>query len=193
MRILMLGNSFTTANHLPDLLAERTGAQVVCHARGGARLAEQLNPAARLGARTLASLAEKSWDYVILQEMSHGPFTAPERFCDSVRRLSRVIRDAGGVPVLFATWAYHRDCPKLAAKGWDYDGMARGLREACDRAARESGALLAPVGQRFYEAGGGAELYAADGIHPSEAGSRLAADTLAGVILQHRRNTAHDS
>ena len=36
MRILMLGNSLTSTNHMPELLAELTGAEVVCHTRGGA-------------------------------------------------------------------------------------------------------------------------------------------------------------
>ena len=44
MRILMFGNSFTTANHMPDMLAELTGAEIVQHTRGGERLADQLNP-----------------------------------------------------------------------------------------------------------------------------------------------------
>ena len=40
MRILMLGNSFTTANHMPDMLAELTGAEIVQHTRGGERVAD---------------------------------------------------------------------------------------------------------------------------------------------------------
>lgn len=43
MKILMLGNSFTTANRMPDMLAELTGAEIVQHTRGGARLAEHLD------------------------------------------------------------------------------------------------------------------------------------------------------
>ena len=34
MRILMLGNSFTTANHMPDMLDELTGAEIVQPWRG---------------------------------------------------------------------------------------------------------------------------------------------------------------
>ncbi len=34
MRILMLGNSFTSANHMPQMLAELTGGEVVHHTRG---------------------------------------------------------------------------------------------------------------------------------------------------------------
>ena len=44
MRILMLGNSFTFVNNMPATLAELTSAEVVHHTRGGARLAEHLNP-----------------------------------------------------------------------------------------------------------------------------------------------------
>ena len=51
MRILMLGNSFTFANDMPAMLAELTGAEVVHHTRGGSRLAEQLNPKTKNGAR----------------------------------------------------------------------------------------------------------------------------------------------
>ena len=57
MRILMLGNSFTFTNDLPHILAELTGAEVVHHTRGGARLSEQLNPKTKLGALTLSALA----------------------------------------------------------------------------------------------------------------------------------------
>jgi len=54
----MLGNSFTSANNLPQLIAKRTGAEVVAHTRGGARLKEHLNPNTKMGAKTLAALKE---------------------------------------------------------------------------------------------------------------------------------------
>ena len=66
MRILMLGNSFTFTNDMPQMLADLTGAAVVHHTRGGARLSEQLNPATHLGGRTQAALTEERWDYVVL-------------------------------------------------------------------------------------------------------------------------------
>ena len=73
MRILMLGNSLTFTNHMPQMLAGLTGAEVVHHTRGGARLSEQLNPNTKLGGRTQVALQNGKWDYVVLQEMSHGP------------------------------------------------------------------------------------------------------------------------
>lgn len=186
MRILMLGNSLTSAQDMPDILAELTGAEVVCHTRGGARLSEHLNPNTRLGARTQAALAKEQWDYVVLQEMSHGPITAPGSFFASVERLCRQIRANGAPPVLFATWAYQKGGAKLVAKSWDDDEMTHDLSAAYQRAALENHALLADVGQRFYALANTRDLYAADGVHPSELGSRIAAETIAAVIRQHK-------
>ena len=184
MRILMLGNSFTSANHLPSLLAELTGAEVVAHTRGGARLAEHLNPSSKMGARTLSALSQSHWDYVVLQEMSHGPLTSPARFLSSVGALCTKIRENGATAVLYATWAYRRGGAKLDAKGWKYDWMARGLSDAYRRAARQNHALLADVGQRFYQLCDHQNLYAADGVHPNQRGSRIAAEIIAAAILR---------
>ena len=186
MRILMLGNSLTSAQDMPDILAELTGAEVVCHTRGGARLSEHLNPNTRLGARTQAALAKEQWDYVVLQEMSHGPITAPGSFFASVERLCRQIRENGAIPVLYATWAYQKGGGKLTAKGWDYDEMAHKLHDAYHKAAQKNHALVADVGQLFYELSAAQDLYAGDGVHPSELGSHIAAETIAAVIHAHK-------
>ena len=184
MRILMLGNSFIFTNHMPQMLADLTGAEVVHHTRGGARLSEQLNPSTKLGSQTQAAFQKEKWDYVVLQEMSHGPITAPKSFFSSAEQLCRQIRANGTVPILFATWAYQRGGAKLTDKGWDYDEMAQRLSEAYHRAAQENDALIADVGRRFYELSDAQNLYAADGVHPSELGSHIAAETIAAVIRQ---------
>ena len=151
MRILMLGNSFISTNHMPQMLANLTGAEVVHHTRGGARLSDQLNPGTRQGSQTQAVLQKEKWDYVVLQEMSHGTITSPKSFFASVERLCRQIRANGAVPMLFATWAYQRGGAKLTEKGWDYDEMAHKLSEAYHNAARDNNALIADVGNGFYE------------------------------------------
>lgn len=181
----MLGNSFTFTNDMPQTLAELTGAEVVHHTRGGARLSEHLNPGTKLGARTQAALIHEHWDYVVLQEMSHGPITSPKSFFSSVERLCKQIRVNGAVPILYATWAYQKGGAKLAAKGWDYDEMARKLFEAYHRAARENHALVADVGQRFYQLSDTQNLYADDGVHSNEWGSCIAVETIASVIQEY--------
>ena len=192
MRILMLGNSFTFYNDMPSMLAELTGAEVVHHTRGGARLAEQLNPETQMGAKTLEALEKEAWDYVVLQEMSNGPITSRESFLNSVASLCEKIRAAGATPILYATWAYRKDCDKLEEMGLEYDVMAAQLSEAYHEAADQNEALIAEVGKRFYEQAGKTELYAEDGKHPNEVGSRLAAETIAAVIAadQEKKKTA---
>ena len=181
MKILMLGNSLTAANHMPVMLAQKLDAEVTVHARGGARLAEQLNPDTKMGARTAQVLRERNFDYVILQEMSHGPATATERYLDSVRKLAKLVREAGAEPVLYATWAFRPGCEKLESIGMDAEEMHRQMQEAF-RAAAGDQLLVANVGEAFRERGFADELYAPDGLHPSEEGSRLAADVIADVI-----------
>lgn len=48
--------------------------------------------------------------------------------------------------------------------------------------------MIAEVGQRFYEQAEKKDLYAEDGQHPNEAGSRLAAETIAAVIAANQEN-----
>lgn len=62
--------------------------------------------------------------------------------------------------------------------------MARKLSEAYHQAARDNNALIADVDRRFYELSDTQDLYATDGVHPNEAGSRLAAETIGAVIRQ---------
>lgn len=182
MRILMLGNSFTFANDLPSMLAEITGAEVEHITRGGARLAEQLNLKTKTGERTQAALEEEFWDYVVLQEMSNGPITSRNSFLRNVSRLCNRIREEGATALLFATWAYQKDSQAMADMGISYDEMAAGLCDAYHEAADQNHALIADVGQKFYELSETQNLYAEDGQHPNEAGSRLAAETIAAVI-----------
>lgn len=182
MRILMLGNSFTFFCDMPAMLADILHADVVHHTRGGAHLAEQLNPETEMGGRTQAALQNEKWDYVVLQEYSTGPITSPERFYDSVRKLCVQIRENGAVPVLYATWAFKRGGKKLIESGMDYEEMYHGLYDAYHRAADENDIPVADVGKAFYAHADDTELYASDDYHPSPEGSRLAAETIAEVI-----------
>lgn len=183
MRILMLGNSLTEANALPQMLAKLTGAEVVTHTRNGARLAEHLHPNTALGAKTLKALKEEQWDYVVLQESSDGPLKNGPKFLEAADKLCERIRANGATPVFFATWAYQRNSKKLKAMKMNYNDMADLLYRAYHEAARQNGALVADAGRKFQGQFSAADLYSPDGCHPSENGSRLAAEALASVIL----------
>lgn len=192
MRVLMLGNSFTSTNNMPQTLAELTGAEMVHHTRGGARLSEQLNPKARLGVRTQAALLDAHWAYVVLREMSNGPVTSPKSFFGSVQRLCEAIRQNGAVPILYATWTYQKGRAKLVAMGMEYEEMLRRMHEAYHQAAVENHALIADVGQRFYELSAAEDLYAADGVHLNELDSRIAAETIA-AIEKHKKEMEREA
>ena len=186
MRVLMLGNSLTTANGMPDLLAKRLDAEVVVHARGGARLAEHLNPKTKLGEKTQRALADERWDYVVLQEMSNGPVTSRERFLEASSSLCEMVRANSAHPILYATWAYAPDCPKLAKLGLTHDQMHKQMHAAFAEAAQVGGALLADAEKAFFRHADKESLYAPDGVHPSEAGSKLAANCIARAIESMR-------
>ena len=66
----------------------------------------------------------------------------------------------------------------------DYDEMYRQMYESCHEAAEANHALIADVGKRFYELADEQNLFAEDGCHPNEEGSRIAAETIAAVILE---------
>lgn len=182
MRILMLGNSLTTANDLPALLGELLDAEVVVHARGGARLAEHLNPTTRLGGMTQRALAEGRWDFVVLQESSNGPIVHREHFLKAAARLCAQVQAAGATPVLFATWSYAPGCPKLAKMDMTCGEMHQLLADAYREAACASVARVAQVGAAFYEHPNVGVLYRLDGVHPSETGTQLAASVIARTL-----------
>lgn len=182
MRILLLGNSYTAALHLPEKLAEALSAEVVAHTRGGARLAEQLNEKTKLGSRTQKALKEEKWDYVILQEMSKGPVIYPERYLESVAKLSKQIKENGAVPVIYCTWAYQKDSLVMGKEPFSYEEMYQKLEAMCHQAAQENGALLADVGTVFFQAK--ENLYAQDGSHPNALGVEKIVEVLAQTIRQ---------
>ncbi len=183
MRILMLGNSYIFTNDMPQMLAELTGAEVVHHTRGGARLAEQLNPDTELGARTQKALTAEHWDFVVLQEMSDAPIRTRDKFLRAAASLCHQIHSIGARPVLYVTWPYKKGGKQLEKSGFDYNEMYEGLQEAYREAAAAGNALLADVGTAFYLQNEKQDLYAEDGSHPNETGSRLAADIIAAAIL----------
>lgn len=182
MRILFLGNSFTYYHDLPDMIANLLNAEVSRNLRGGAYLYQHLDPADELCAETHRLLTEERWDYVVLQDQSRGPITHPAEFTHAVRTLCRMIRTAGGQPILYETWAYEDGSETLAATGLTFTTMQQALTEGYRAAAQENDALLAPVGQAFAAARHSIQLYDADHFHPAPAGSRLAAETIAAVI-----------
>ncbi len=166
LNILFIGNSHTYFNDMPYLVRRRAAdagfeCRAVMLAHGGWRLAQHAEqPEVRF------NILYGGYDYVVLQEHAH-PFGPEEEFREAVTILSRMIREAGSVPVLYETWA-RRDEPGEQAR----------MNAAYRRAAEENGALLAPVGENWWSymrSRPDLDMYFEDGAHASPAGSDFAA------------------
>ena len=166
-RLLFIGNSLTYENDLPGmvcLLARSAGRPLVCESV--ARPDYGLEDHWRDGEARKA-IAAGRWDIVVLQQ---GPSALPESrrvLIDYTRRFDAEIKKAGARTALYLVW------PSRARRG-DFEAVSRSYRAA----AQAVGATLLPVGEAWRAAWAlddGLPLYQADGFHPSDAGTYLAA------------------
>ena len=152
-------------------------------APGGWTLAEHLS-----SSQTLIALQSSKWDFVVLQEQSQIPAVEPARSQDmfpAISALVQKIRQAGAQPILFLIWV-HRD-------GWpennlpDYESMQLQINQGYLTIANELVAPVAPVGYAWLTAwlqNPQLDLWQADGSHPTELGTYLAACVFYSVIFR---------
>jgi hypothetical protein len=192
MRILMLGNSLTTAHGLPDTprlasLAPRFSCTPVA-ARAWPSTSTQrqetaparLRPSRRWAPTGTPRHILPPGTYVVLQEMSHAPATTPEAYARSASALCALARAAGATPVIYATWAYRAGEHKARSASASPTPRCTTLCTASfAQVAANNHAVLADACDAFYYAPDPAALYAPDGVHPSELGTRVAASVLA--------------
>lgn len=187
-RVLFLGNSYTAVNDLPTVFANLaiSGGHRVetgIAAEGGSSLADHAGSSA-----TATDLTSSKWNIVVLQEQSQIPSidrSRQDQMYPAARRLVRMIRDAGGQPMFFLTWA-RRD-------GWPENGIASyaAMQSAIDDAylaiAGEQQAAVAPVGYAWSTLLGqevNSGLWQDDGSHPTAKGSYLAACVFYATVFR---------
>jgi hypothetical protein len=176
VRILFVGNSFTSRNGLPGLLQGLAGARGIdlrhtLISAGGASLRQHLN-----AGRALDAIAGGGYDTVVLQEQSTLPIKNPARMRENVRDFHTAIEAAGARTALYLTWA-RRNAPDTQ----------QALTSAYAASAAELGATLVPVGvvwQRFLATHDQPALHDEDNSHPSLAGSYLAACVFLIALLE---------
>ncbi len=169
-RVLFIGNSYTSRNQLPRLLADLAATaehprrvEVEAIVAGGASLKRHCN--AGFAQQALAKL---SWNYVVLQEQSTLPLKNPARYHDNVRFFAPEIARRGAKTVLYLTWA-RQQAPDTQ------DLITRAVEEV---AGEVDDALVVPVGPAWQAAmaeDSDLPLYTDDGSHPTALGSYLAA------------------
>ena len=193
--VLFIGNSFTSRNQLPQIVAALVARGEPSHTlrsatiyAGGASLRRHWN--AGLAQRTLAS---QPWDYVVLQEQSTLPLKSPQRYHENVRLFAPAIAAHGARPLLYMTWSRSH-----------VPDAQRELTAAVEAIAQELNADVVPVGIAWHALRArhpDIALYDADGSHPTPTGSYLAACVFAGRLfgvrvtnheLADRHRIAHD-
>ena len=187
IKAAFLGNSYTYFNDLPNLidgLANANGDDLI-HGQntpGGYTLEGHST-----NSTSLNLLSADTWDFVVLQDQSQRPsFPHSQVIVDvypKAKTLSDSIRSANAcaVPVFFNTWGRLNGDPQ-----WDsintFERMNQRLYLAYNHMANVNSGIVSPVGLGFkavYDDNSTivthADLYNADGSHPSILGSYLAA------------------
>lgn len=186
LRVLFIGNSYTSVNDLPGMFAAlaRAGGhhvEVGDVAPGGQTLAGHA-----ASPDTQAQLVRGRWDIVVLQEQSQIPSLSTSRdsqMAPGARALVDEVQAIGARAVLFSTWA-HRD-------GWPENGLsAAAMQQAIDDAyleiGRQLGVAVVPVGEAWTAAQvavPSAVLWQDDGSHPTTAGTFLAASVFYAALF----------
>jgi hypothetical protein len=167
LHVLFLGNSLTAVNDVPAIvqaMAATGGVQLIYHAitPGGVNLEDHW----RKG-EGRAVLARGRWNYVVMQQ---GPSSRPESQVDLSEWAGRWADEArahGATPALYMVWPVQGQT----------DGFKL-VSQSYRRAAEASKSQLFPVGEAWDAASHSnraIRLYQADKLHPTKAGSYLAA------------------
>jgi hypothetical protein len=172
-RLLFIGNSLTYTNKLPLLVeavfagaGAEASTEMVAHP--GVSLHDHWYSPRREAEK---AIARGGWTHVIMQQ---GPSSQPESRLDlrkSVKRFAKFIADAGARPGIYCVWPRED-------RSSDFDDVIESYRLAAD----DIGATFFPVGAAWRAAPADIRLYSPDGIHPTVAGSYLAALVIYGVL-----------
>lgn len=167
LRVLFLGNSLTASNDLPALvqsMAATGGVRLIYRAitPGGVSLEDHW-----LKGEGRTALAQTHWDYVVLQQ---GPSSRPEsqvQLREWAGRWADEARAHAATPALYMVWPFQGqpDGFKLVAQSYR-------------RAADASKSQLFPAGEAWdlsLRGNRSLRLYLRDKLHPTPAGTYLAA------------------
>lgn len=200
IKVLFLGNSYTSTNSLPVLvenIACSLGYKIEhdSYTPGGASFGNHVNdPVA------LSKINSEKWDFVVLQNQSQIPAFKNEiknKSLPDAQMLVRQIKEnnAESKIIYFATWGRKNGDQQNCAYYQPlctFEGHTVALKEGYDVYQSSTGGLIAPVGSywqfivqdskinRPFEAD---DLWSKDGNHPSLIGSYLAAATILKQII----------
>ncbi len=176
IRVLIVGNDVLHFNDVPNMLRE-VGVmskswrplEVACVAQGDFCLAQHAGDQA-----TLSMIAEKDWDFVVLQERWTQPLQDPAVMLESASALSKLAREKRSEVVLLIPWADSGDKARQEV-----------LSTVCRKLAERLSLQVAPAGDLFFQIADKHKelaLYEADKHHVTPLGSWIAAATVYAVV-----------
>lgn len=207
-RILFIGNSYTSANNLPEIFKQLVGGEglpiptIATSTPGGLTLEKHSKLPATLG-----KIDEGNWDVVVIQGQSQEAAMAEQfenmraSFQTGAAELCKRIKAASPNAriVFYQTWARHSDYWKSAKPdktlGNDPADMQARIRKWYRQVAQsgqKQNAVVAPVGDAWelnYKSASPARLHSNDSSHPAFNGSYLAAVVIYATIY-HPQNLA---
>jgi hypothetical protein len=194
--VLFLGNSYTAANNLPNMVSEialSLGDTVNYDSStpGGCTLQGHTT-----NANSMNKINAQAWDFVVIQaqsqEPSFPPFQVATQTYPYAVELAEAIaaNDSCTEPVFFMTWG-RKNGDAANADSYEiletYEGMQSRLRDSYLEMGYTNNATVAPVGMAWHQSintDPDFELYNGDGSHPNVAGSYLAACTFYSTLFQ---------
>ncbi len=196
MQVLFLGNSYTGANNLPDLvyqlaLSNGDSIQYDSNTPGGYTLQMHSQDA-----NSLAKINQQPWDYVFIQAQSQEPSLDTPYVQQNVFPYAHILdslvqaNDSCTQTGFFMTWGRKygdasncQNYPPVCT----YLGMQQQLRGRYLQMGYDNHAVVAPVGAAWQEViaqNAVFDLFSSDGSHPSLHGSYLAACVFYATIYK---------
>lgn len=178
LRVLFVGNSYTYYNNLiqvVSLISDSLNTKLICTKStvGGTNLGEHWNE--QKGLRSKSLIENGRYDIVVLQDHSMRPIDAPDSLVYYGQLFCNLIRSKGARPFIYNTWSREKT-PATQVQ----------INEGYDKLAAACKGIRVRVGdswQEYLKRSPNAGLYIADGSHPTNLGTFIAALCFVKAIL----------
>lgn len=194
--VLFLGNSYTAANNLPQMVSEialSLGDTINYDSNtpGGCTLEGHTN-----NNTSMAKIAANAWDFVVIQAQSQEPSFSPAQVANDTYPYAAALveaiaaNDSCTEPLFYMTWG-RKNGDQQNAQFYPiigtYEGMQGRLRASYLEMGYTHNATVCPAGmawKKSIETNPDFELYTADESHPNVAGTYLTACAFYTTIFQ---------
>ena len=178
LRVLFVGNSYTYYNNLiqvVSLISDSLNTKLICTKStvGGTNLGEHWNE--QKGLRSKSLIENGRYDIVILQDHSMRPIEAPDSLVYYGKLFCNLIKSKGARTFTYNTWSREKT-PSTQAQ--INEGYAT-LTTVCNG----SRVRVGDSWQEYLKRSPNARLYIADGSHPTNLGTFIAALCFVKAIL----------